>query len=742
MLVPICIVGLIAAATGSSAQQPTGTVSTPPAQGQKIEERVEIVAVTPIHGLGLSKLKVPSNVQVITAKQVQASTLDVPHLLGGRAASVQTVETHGGTFQSDVLFRGSSGSPLLGASEGLAVYQDGVRINEAFGDTVNWDALPTAAIASINLSPGSNPLFGLNALGGAVSIQTKNGFAFPGTRARVTTGSFGRHQLHAESGGHHASIGYFVAVSVTDEAGWRDFSPSTLRRMFGDFAWRGTESTFNVTVTGASNDLTGNGAAPIDLLERDRAAVFTHPDSTENDLGLLTLRAQRPLPSAVLSAVAYYRHSRIGTFNGDAAENAEESGDGLTADSYDGVNHISHTRADARGVSGQITRTEQLWGRDNHFIVGASVDTSLTKFDSASELARLTDARGTVGTGLFDVDAFIDLHTRTTTHSVFVTNTWSPMKRLHLTGSARVNWTSVSLRDQIGTDLNGDHQFRRLNPSTGLTYQMIPAVNLFAGYAQASRVPTPVELTCADPEDPCRLPNAFVSDPPLKQIVADTWEAGARGSGGGVTWSVSAFRTESKDDIIFVSSGTRRGEGHFENVDATRRAGLEATAEYAVTDRLTAFATYSLQRATFGTDLRITSQFHPLANDTEIVVRLGDQLPGIPTHAAKAGFEIGMKAGLRLGVSMSAQSSRYLRGDEANLLDPVPGFAVVHAQAQQRITNRVTLVGHVQNVFDSDYATFGILGDAELLGDEFVHQPRFHSPGAPRGAWISLGVRF
>jgi iron complex outermembrane recepter protein len=711
----------------------------PPQPNPRFDATVEVVAVTPIHGLGLPKWRVPANVQVFTADQLGAAGGgDVTTLLVDRASSLQSSEAQGGTFQPDLVFRGFVGSPLLGASEGLAVYQDGVRINEAFGDTINWDALPASAIASINLTPGSNPLFGLNTLGGALSLRTKDGFAFAGSRVAATTGSFGRHRIEAQSGGRSRSLAYFVAGELNDDDGWRDFSPSTIRRLFGDVGWRGTVSSAHVNVTAASNDLTGNGPAPPRLLEEDRSAVFTHPDETANDVLLVTARVQRQRSStAVFDAVAYYRHGRIATFNADAAgdDRAAENG-------FDAVNNYSRTRGNAAGVTAQITRTGAFLGRENHFIVGAGLDAASSRFDFAAEWAHLTPDRGTIGSGTFDDEAFVDLRSRVTTMSAFVTSTWSVAKAVSLTGSARFNWTDADLRDQLGSELTGDHRFRRFNPAAGITYQMRPGLNLYGSYSQSSRNPTPVELTCADPDDPCRLPNAFVSDPPLEQSVAGTWETGIRGAAGRASWNLSAFTTTIADDIIFVSSGTLRGEGHFENVERTRRRGVEGSFDYRIQNRLLAFCSYSWQRATFRTDLRIASPFHPLAVDNEIQVMPGDRLPGVPAHSAKLAVTGFVTTGLDVGISVRAQSGQYLRGDEANLLATLPAFAVVDAQARQRITKRLTAVVQVQNVLDSIYYSFGALGDATSLGDEFDDEVRFYSPGQRRGAWAGLEIRF
>jgi iron complex outermembrane receptor protein len=728
---------LLVAAAPAMAQEPQpqptpGPEAQPAAQ---FNETVEVVAVTPIHGLGVPKSKVAANIQVFAAPREPAlAPADAAGLLAERATSVHLTDAQGGTFQPDLLFRGFSGSSLLGSSEGLAVYQNGVRMNEAFGDTVSWDALPTDAVASLNVIPGSNPLFGLNALGGALSIQTKDGFGAAGHRFSARAGSLDRYDMDVESGGHGGRFGYYLAGSLTDDNGWRDQSPSTLRRLFGDAAWRGAFSQVNVSFTGASNDLIGNGPAPEALLLEDRGAIFTYPDRTDNDVAMVSANYRIVRNSGHFDGVGYYRHVGLRTFNGDNAGDDAEGG-------FDAINNRSHTRTAATGVSGQFSRDKRLAGRENTMVVGAALDSAATRFDFSSEWAHLTSDRGTVGSGLFDEDAAVDLHSRTSTASAFATNIWSATSRLAATVSARFNWTAVRLRDQIGADLTGDHTFGRLNPAAGLTFQATPHLNVYGSYTQSSRVPTPVELTCADPEDPCRLPNAFLSDPPLDQIVASTWEVGARGGGGALSWTLSAYHTAANDDIIFVSSGTLRGQGHFDNVARTVRRGVEAGLTYDRAGRLSAFASYTLQAAVFGTDLVIASRFHPFATDAGIPIAEGSTLPGIPTHSFKAGLSGRLTPALDAGFTVRSQSSQYLRGDEANLLLPAPGFAVADAHARYRVNPRLSLVAQVTNLFDSRYYTFGVLGDASLI-DEALAQTRFYSPGAPRGAAVEVEVRF
>ena len=700
----------------------------------RIEERVDVVGVTPIHGLGLDRLKVPGNIQVFSADALgTAFPLTVPALLAERAAGVHVNEVQAGTFQPDVLFRGFAASPLLGASEGIAVYQDGVRVNDPFGDVVFWDTLPASAIASLNVIPGSNPLFGLNALGGALSLRTKDGFAFAGHRLALTTGSFGRHRLEGDVGGHRGELGYFATAALVDERGPRDFSPSTVRQVFGDLSWRRNLSAASVAVTAAANDLIGNGPAPIDLLAINRRAVFTHPDRTSNDTALVVARG-RTLTSLglLVEAVGYFRGARIGTLNADTADNDD-------GEPFDAVNNRSRTRSRGGGFTAQVTRTASLGGRANHFVAGAGVDAARVLFDFAAERARLTADRGTAGSGLFDEDAAVDLRTGVATASAFATNAWSATPALTLSASARVNSTSLGLRDQIGTALTGDHRFARVNPAAGLTWQAARSANVYASYAQSSRVPTPVELTCADPEDPCRLPNAFVSDPPLRQIVARTWEAGVRDTEGALRWAVAAFSTRSRDDIIFVSSGTQRGQGHFENVAATDRAGVESALDATMGERFSTFAAWTFQRAVFGTDLRVASPFHPAGDDGAIDVERGDRLPGVPAHVIKAGVSAATGRA-RLGLSLLHQTAQTFRGDEANLLPRVPGFTLVHAHARARLTSRLSAVVQAHNLFDVRFFTTGVLGESTIPGI-VSDDPRFLSPGVRRALWVGVEIR-
>ena len=751
-----------------TAQTPAPDQPQQPPQPPAFEATVEVVGATPIHGLGIDRNKIPANVQTATADVLdRTGAISVGEQMLLTMPSVHVNEATTNPFQPDLNFRGFVGSPLLGLPQGLAVYQNGVRLNEPFGDTMNWDLVPPNAIASINLMPGSNPLFGLNALGGAVSVQTKTGFSHSGHDVDVSGGSFGRYLVEAGSGGNNGRLSYFVAGSALTEDGWRDFSPSRVRQLFGDVEWRRGSTTLGGSVTTAVNKLIGNGAAPIQLLKESRSAIFTHPDETGTNMTLLALRG-RHNPSAAVSVdgLFFYRRTSLDTFNGDDSDYDEcddddfeellcsdegegepvvnQSGDFIAIDDDDeelnGTNNTSRRLSNGWGGALQATVAKPLSRRPNHFVAGVSFDGGGTDYEADTEIARLTAERGTEGIGQFDSEAAVRLRTTVRHAGVYAANFFTPAPALTVMGAARFNYSSIVLRDRAGTALDGDHDFTRFNPAAGLTYDLSRRATAYGSFSMSSRVPAPSELSCADPEDPCRLPNAFVADPPLEQVVARTWEAGLRGRRNAFSWNASLFRTATSDDLLFISSGPLTNTGHFQNVGDTRRQGLELGASGAL-GTLRWDVAYSFISARFDTPLTLSSPNHPDEEDGEIGVEEGSRIPGVPQHNLKVNVfaTIGR---LSVGGNLLTTSNQYLRGDEANLLPALDGFGLVNVSASYSLARNVSLTARVTNLFDSEYSTFGLLGEAdEVLGDDY-EDPRFLSPGAPRAAWVGLRFSF
>ncbi|MDA1343028.1 MAG: TonB-dependent receptor plug domain-containing protein, partial [Proteobacteria bacterium] len=244
-------------------------------------DTVEVIGVTPLQGNGVSTDKIPANVQTVNADQLKkAQTISLSDYINRYLGSVSVNEAQSNPLQPDIYYRGFVASPLLGLPQGLSTYVNGVRFNEPFGDSVNWDLIPQGAIDSMALYPGSNPVYGLNSLGGSISIKTKTGFSAPHHQIEVYGGSWGRHSEELTTGWNNGTWGYFLDLHHFEENGWRAFSPSKADQAFGTLSWRGDKGSLDLTLGGNDNRLKGNGAAPVQLQAIDRKAVFTHPDLT------------------------------------------------------------------------------------------------------------------------------------------------------------------------------------------------------------------------------------------------------------------------------------------------------------------------------------------------------------------------------------------------------------------------------------------------------------------------------
>lgn len=739
---------------------------------------VEVVAVSPLQFGGIDVNKIPANVQTATAEELQASqALSLADYMNRYLGSVNINDAQNNPLQPDVQYRGFSASPLMGLPAGLAVYVNGVRFNEPFGDMVNWDLIPQGAIENMALQPASNPAFGLNALGGSITVNTKTGFSSPKHQLEVQGGSWDRHSEEITSGWNNGTWGYFLDFNNFSEEGWRDHSRSEAKRGFGTLSWRGSDSSLDLNFAGTENALRGNGTSPEELLAYGRDKVFTHPDLTRNRLFMVSLDGDTWLNDQnQLSGTAYYRRNKISTYNGDGSELGECDGneDFLCEEDEDdpvvdlagneiaadddlmgGSINTSETTQQSFGFALQNAFYHKVFGMNNQLIAGASYDHSTAHYQADTELGSLTADRGVKGGNVFLEESRVRVNTETNNYGVFLTDSLSVTDKLTVTASGRYNITHLELKDHFPgddpeEDLTGYHTFNRINPAAGLTYAFMPELTFYGNYSESSRVPTPMELSCANPNAPCKLPNAFVSDPPLAQVVANSWEAGFRGDlkqlpEGRMHWNAGFFHVINNNDIIFQAQRTGGGgtRGYFENVGKTQRQGAEAgLSGVFFDDRWRWSANYTFIDATYQSAFDSLSPANPENDDDVIHVRPGNKIPGIPAHQAKFSTDYDIIPEWTLGFDMTYNSSQYLRGDEANLTAKIPAFVIFNLRSEYRFNEHVALFGRVNNLFDRDYANFGawaetgdVLEDSYGIGEQ---NSRFLGVGAPRAAWIGI----
>jgi len=752
------------------------------------EAPVEVVGVTPLLGTGLDRDILPAAVSMLDESAVQGRrTASLGALLNERIGSVSINDSSANPYQPDVQFRGFTASPVLGLPQGIAVYQNGVRVNEPFGDTVPFDLVPMFAIDRLQMTAGAQPVYGLNALGGSLALSLKNGFTHQTPRAEISAGSFGRYEAIAEAGHMLGRWAFYGGIGRLGESGWRVASDSDVLQAVGDAAYRTDRAEIGLSVIEADTALRGNGPAPIDLVEVDRRAVFTLPDRTENNLSLVQSRFNVGLsPTFSLGGAGYYRAFDRNTLNGDRApfepceidalplrapvgtlcEDGDDplidldSGGFLTRGDArgDGVLNRTKTATDGWGGSLQGTFAGRVFQRDNFLVFGTSIDLADISFGSRAELGSLTPNRTVASAGrLIGVfgeapnDQFnVDLQMLQRAVGVYFTDTLSLTARAHVTVDGRYNDAHLDIADRLGDDLNGDHTFRRFNGGVGAVYQVATDRSVYVRYGESSRTPTAAEVTCADPEKPCRVPNAFVSDPPLDQAVARSVEVGVRGRlatgrASRTEWSITAFGTRVEDDILFVASPEIVGSGFFQNAGDTQRVGLEADLRGRAS-RVGWYASYALVRATFESPLTLPSdpEVNEAADDRgQITVGPGDRLPGIPLHSLKGGAALDLTDRWKMGVESVMTSSQVFRGDEGNDQAPLDGYGIVNLRSSYRFTDRLEGFVSLTNLFATDYATFGVLAEVELELSEApgADDPRFLSPGEPFAAMAGVRVR-
>ena len=518
---------------------------------------VTIVGTMPIPSISQPLSEIPSAVQTANSTDLASSqALDLSSFMNQRLGGVYVNEVQGNPHQMDVNYRGFTASPLLGTPQGLSVYMDGVRMNQPFGDVVSWDLIPRSAINNMTLMPGSNPLFGLNTLGGAVAVQTKSGLTSPGTYVQTALGSNQRRSVELEHGGRNdKGLHWYVTGNVFNEEGWREASPSRVRQAFGKLGWKDGPTDVALTLSHAINALTGNGLQEERMLANDYRSIYTKPDETHNRSTLLNLTGKHVINDNTLFAGnAYYRTMRTLTLNGDvnegsldqsvyqlsAADRTALQSAGYTGNptATSGLNKtntpfpmwrciaqalqndepgekctglLNRTSTDQsnHGFSGQLTLLDPLLGQRNQFTGGMGYDTNRTKFEQSSQLGYVNPDRSITGINAYadgvtggnvDGEPFdnrVNLKGRATTWSVFATDTISLDDRWHVTLSGRYNRTHVSNQDQIkpggvAGSLDGDYVFQRFNPAAGLAFAINPALSTYVGYSESSRTPTSI----------------------------------------------------------------------------------------------------------------------------------------------------------------------------------------------------------------------------------------------------------
>lgn len=790
----------------------------------------DLVPVSPIGSL-VPIGKIPGSVSTVGGEQLGGNTRAVAQeALAKNVPGVILIDAGGNNVRQQLDYRGFGAGSINGFPQGIAVYQNGIRINEVFGDVVNWDLVPSNAINDITVLSG-NPIYGLNAIGGGALINMKDGFSFQGVEFTGVGGSFGYREFGVQVGVQSGPWAVYFAGEKIDEDGWRDFSPTDVSRGYADIGVKGSLVELHANVTYSDSSAGVVAATPEDLLAIDRDRTFTSPQTTDLELFMPSINAKvKATPTTTISGLAYYRRFKSSVIDGNVLEGEEcgevveefleeelgraptpaeitallanngladdnvcseeieadagnvlnseieglESQNGLIdANNFEepfGVIDRITQKAESYGGTLQLEEKMRVFGRPNTFVAGVTYDRGNVLYATQSEFGEIGFRFVVEGSGeiLEEPDDFAGRRVDVDTEYVglYFLNSLDVTDEFTFTFGGRYNHSSIDLVDLTGEfdGITSSHTFERFNPSVGGTYEIMDGMTVFAGYSEANRAPTPAELACANPENPCPIESFLTDDPPLDQVISRTVEVGLRGkmrSADGkqnFDYGINYFRTTTEDDLFFVSA-TQAGRGFFFNAGDTLRQGVELSARYR-NDYLKAYTSYSYVSATYEDDIEFQSPANPLTgpcfqpntpDDGCIQVTPGDRLPNTPEHRFKAGFEYNITQRWMFGADLLVVSDQVFLGDEANQLPTLDGYTRVDVKTSYQVNDNVQLFGYVNNIFDEKYGLFGTLFEADEAPDDeevvgvngFAYtNGRSIVPGAPVAAYGGVKVNF
>jgi outer membrane receptor protein involved in Fe transport len=760
------------------------------------------VHVSPLSASGVNIRKFPHQVQVLRSQDLsQNGVANATQALSRRVAGVNIVNSQANPYQPTILYHGFELSPIQGTPAGLSVYVNGARFNTPFGDLAIWSLLPDEAIYSLSLEDG-NPVFGLNALGGAINVIMKNGFNTSGGQIELSGGSFGKVDANLEYGKQIGNAAAYIDLGEAHESGWRNAQSSDIQNFYGDVGWRGPHAELHLNATLANSNLNGPGSVPVQLLAADPAAQFTGPNNITDKYAKLSATLEDQLTAATsLQGVLYYDNLRENLINGNGA-NDQPCGPGLNAGylcqggvggslstaqggmpipnflpnanaagyySYAQLN-LNTTNTNGYGGSFQLTNTTPFFGLKNSILAGLSYDGGFTNYNAAGYIGGLTSTSrfyytppGIPSPGyLLDEPGTVPVSVviRNAYYGAYMSDTLNLTQKLALTASGRFNIANIALHDQNppnpnapGGGLTGRHYYDHFNPAIGATYDVTELLTVYGSYSEANAAPTPAELSCASPQDSCSLANFMSGDPNLKQIVTHTFEAGLKGTLIGPLESIIVYNADyydaiTSDDIEFLQSPYNPiSSGYFGNVGNVERTGVDAGVHLSF-NRLQIYGSYSRIDATYRSSF-IEHSNNPNANaQGNITVLPGDHLPGIPENIVKFGAAYQATRRWNAGISVTAQTSTFLYGDAANLTPPAPGYIVVDLTTRYDVTPNLQVFGGIDNVMNARYYNYGTFSPTGLAGGVYVAQapnysnPRSYSIAAPIGVYAGMKYRF
>jgi outer membrane receptor protein involved in Fe transport len=548
-----------------------------------------------------------------------------------------------------------------------------------------------------------------------VNLVTRRG-GVPATRElEASGGSWGRYELKGHTGARHGLWDYYLGARYEHEQGWRQHTESRVATLFAKVGHLGTTWDATLSYSGADNRIFQAGSLPDRLAAARPDSNFTSGDYFAPQAHLVILNAQRLVGRTQLAVNGFGRAFESEQFNVN----------------FVGRDSRQRNATGAGGGAVQLSGTLGLGARELSWLAGVDAD-----YQHVAVRIFAVPRTGAPDS----LTAWVQ--TQQVSAGAFAGASVEVVPRLTATVAGRYDWIRVPFEDRLTPSQNGVNVFRRLSPRIGVTWRT-QAHEAFVSVSRGFRAPAVVEIGCADPVATCPLPFALGADPVLNPVVATTYELGwhYRAPPGGLDASANVYRTDVRDEIFFIASSVTGG--YFQNISATRRAGVELALQWLGPRGQRAYVNYGYTHATFATTARLAT-----ARDTTgETVQPGDVLPMVPDHRLNAGVALsvlnrrGSESGLAAVVGLDARyvGRQWLRGDEANVTARLPDYGVADLSLTLAWRDWA-LRWAVGNVLDARYASFGTYAPNPTVPGRPVE--RWLAPGLPRHLQVSLSSDF
>jgi len=659
--------------------------------------------------------------------QVEALDLsDIPGPVGApdallRMPGVTSFNDQGTPFQPEIQIRGFTVSGIVGTPQGISVFLNGVRVNEADAQEVNFDLLPMAAVDNATLVRGANVLFGRNSLGGTLLLQTRRGTERPFAEVEWGGGSFGRQMLTLSAGGKVGRVDGFVAATGLNEVGWRQATAARTRNVFTTlgYQWGPTHNNGDLAldVLYGKDRIEEAGSLPESWVGPYPRLNYTGGDFFGPEAYQVALRGNQPVGGGLFRGTLFLRRNEFEQFNGNVPP---PNTDGFT------------TNASKGGVA-EWTRAI-LVGVPVGFTAGVDYQRDSVRVEFNNVGGRGPDSTTTIA----DVSPQENM-------AFYTQAVVSASTRMDVTVGLRFDHIRIPYRDRLNSANDSVNTYNRVSPEIGVVYRFTPVMKGYVAYKHGFRAPSPLELACASPEAPCSLGAALGADPHLEPVVTQNYEVGFDvETPSHAAIDINAFFTEVANDIHFASPSLT--QVYFINVPRTRRVGVEVAGALPIGTGGRVFGSFSHIAATFQSTVQIAT-----ADTAPAPAEPGDRFANAPLNTWRVGLGMKHHRGSIFfdgEFDVRGYSSQYLRGDESNRRAPLPGYNVASLRGQMTFS-QFRVAFEIENLFNRTYTAFGIEAATGLfppgshiaLDDDNAPFENFLTPGLPRRFVVTVSAR-